>query len=66
MLLDQTGPRAMMTLPMVSAATAPGRLQEMIRATDSEFIEEDFVQLVVVVLAGVDQRRARSIGPADR
>ena len=50
----------MMTLPMVSAAVGAGRFEEVIRATDPEIVEEDLVQLVVVVLPGMHQARARS------
>ena len=44
-----------MTLPMVSRGVAAGGVQEMVGLADAEVVEEDLVELVVVVLAGVDQ-----------
>ena len=46
---------AMITLPIVSARGGAGGIQEVIRLADAQVVEEDLVQLVVVVLAGVDE-----------
>ena len=48
----------MITWPIVSAARCAGRFEELVGRADAELVEEDLVQLVVVVLAGVHQRRA--------
>ena len=45
----------MMTLPMVSRGAGAAAVQEVIGLADAEIVEEDLVELVVVVLAGVDQ-----------
>ncbi len=45
----------MMTLPMVSAALLPAAFEEMVGLAHFQILEEDLVEFVVVVLAGVHQ-----------
>ena len=52
----RTRSTAMMTLPIVSAGAVAGGSEEMVRRADLEVVEEDLVELVVVVLAGVDEQ----------
>ena len=52
--------------PMVSAAVFAGRFEKLVGLADLQVIKEDLVQLVIVVLPGMDQDMLDTRGPARR